>query len=404
MSPARSNPRKRFDPALWRPVALKDGDPRTFAYLRIEEVSDSEVVATVYRWPRIDLEGRLELKPHCSLRAEPIKHGAIKFRGRRQLVEMKRGLHLPIRTPLAAGDLVAGSPATDRFWEETSDLDDWQRFSPPLIRITEEAKEVECARFQPLAWTLWRDWLGQAPLIAHYARLAGQQLTRVTGAPAPITIEARVADDTEHYYSADDYLSLATPKALEKPDSVVVVAGDERLRVRVSVARHEDRERDWLSNAVLLEVESNDPRRIGEVDRIHERMEAALKRGEPRWLAKGSTTSVSGFRPIDENGPREIPEAWRDQAQRRASRLLIGAVGILGGLIGALANVGWIAILILGICYGFFVGGVLALLPGVEFTARRSERMARFAVKGLLAPLIGAVAATAIRFLSENGI
>ncbi|HEU4599475.1 MAG TPA: hypothetical protein VFS26_07000 [Solirubrobacterales bacterium] len=404
MSPARADSRKKFDPALWRPVALKDGDPRTFAYLRIEEASDSEVVATVYRWPRIDLEGRLELKPHCSLRAKPIKQSTRRFRGARQLVEMKRGLHLPSRTPLAAGDLVAGSPVTDQFWEETADLEDWHRFSPPLIRITEEAQEVECARFQPLAWTLWRDWLGQAPLIAHYARLAAQQLSLVTGAPAQIAIEARVGDDTEHYFSPDDYLSLATPKALEKPDSVVVVAGDERLRVRVSVARHQDRERDWLTNAVLLEVESNDPKQIDGVARIHERMEAALKRGEPRWWAKGSTTSVSGFRPLDEDGPREIPQAWRDQAQRRASRLLLAAVGILGGLIGALANVGWIAILILGVCYGLFVGGVLALLPGVEFTARRSERMTRFAVKGLVAPLIGAVAATAIRFVSEGGI
>jgi hypothetical protein len=392
-----------IDPALWRPVALKDGDPGEFAYLLIHEVSDSEVLATVYRWPRIDANGNLRLEEHCALRAKPPRRNPL--RRRKVLVDHRRGLHVPSRTPLGPGEIVAASPSSTHFWDKPLDLEDWRQFSPPLIRITEEAREVEYASFEPLCWTLWRDWLGQAPLIAHVARLAGSQLSQQVGGSAKISIEARVAMDTEEFSSPEDYLALATPQALEKPDSVLVTARAEHLWARVSVARRQDRERSWLKNAVLLEAGSSEPRQIDTVKALHVRLAAALRRGEPHWLAKGSSTSVSGYRPRDEDGePREIPEAWREKAQRRSSRLLATVVGIGGALIGAFANFGLVAVLIAGGACGLLIGGVLTLWPGVEFTARRSERISRFALKGLLAPLVGAVGATLVRVFSEGGL
>jgi|GEM_PF-4862768 len=400
---ARPKQEKESDPCLWQPVALKDGDPRTFTYLTIEEVSDAEVKACVHRWPRVDGDGRLTLQPLCTLRAAPIRRRSLVQRSR-YVVDLKRGLHVPSRAPLEAGDLVAGSPADQGFWKAPEDLDDWRRFTRPLIRITDEAKEAEAAQFEPLAWTLYRDWLGQAPLIAHFARLAREQLSPEDGDPAELSIEVRVDEDDECFDTPEDYLELASPQALEKPDSVLVTAGGDQLWIHIHIARRQDRTNSWLKNAVLLEVGSREPGRIEEVVRIHERMAAAVQRGEPKWGAKGSSTSFVGFRPLDEGGAHgEIPEAFRDRAQKRASRTLASVVGGIGALIGLVASgVGWTGLLVVGAVAGLAIGAILTIWPGVEFTARRSERILRFGFKGLLVPLAGAVGTVVIRTLSEG--
>jgi hypothetical protein len=400
---ARAKPETETDPSLWRPVALKDGDPQAFTYLSIEKASASEVAGQIYRWPRINDEGELEFELLGALRAAPIRRRSLVFRGR-QLVDLKRGLHVPSRDPLAPGDFIAGSPITDDFWNGSEGIDSWKPFSPPLIRITDEAKEANTAKFEPLAWTLYRDWLGQAPLIAHFARLGREQLNPEGGKPAGLSIEVRVDEDTERFATPEDYLDLASPQALERPDSVLVEAGDPELWVHISIARRQDRERDWLKNAVLLEVGSCDPSRLEDVSRIHKRMAAAVRRGEPKWGAKGSSTSVVGFRPLDESGEqREIPEAFREKAQKRASRTLAGLVGIAGGLVGAASGLGWLWLLAVGAAAGLAIGAIWTLWPGVEFTARRSERIMRFGLKGVLAPLVGAAGAVVIRAFAERG-
>jgi hypothetical protein len=66
-----STEERQPDPALWRPVGIGDADPSTLAYLTIDQASESEVTATVYRWPHINDSGRVELERHCALRAPP---------------------------------------------------------------------------------------------------------------------------------------------------------------------------------------------------------------------------------------------------------------------------------------------------------------------------------------------
>lgn len=100
---------------------------------------------------------------------------------------------------------MALTTATDKLWESSDALSDWSQLCLPLCKITEEANEAASAQFVPLAWTLWRDWLAQAPLIAHLARLAQRELSRIDGTLSPASIEARVDDDTEEFSSPEGY-------------------------------------------------------------------------------------------------------------------------------------------------------------------------------------------------------
>jgi hypothetical protein len=389
------------DPTLWRPIEIGDADPSTLAYLTIDQASESEVAATVYRWPHINGSGQVELERHCALRAPAIGNSTYVEPMGDELTGGKRRRRIS-RTPLklAAGEIVALTTATDKLWKSSADLSDWSQLCLPLCRITEEANEAASAQFVPLAWTLWRDWLAQAPLIAHLARLAQRELSRIDGSQSPASIEARVDDDTEEFSSPEDYLSVATPEARERPDSVLVQAGGDDLWVHLTVARQRDRGRPWLKNSVLLEVGSRAVGKLDSVIAIHDRMVAAVKRGEPRWGAEGSSTSVAGFRPLDREGrTAEIPEEWRAKAERRSIRLLAPFVVLLPVLVGAGSEAGLVIIAIFGAGIGLLASAALAISPGVEFTTRRSERLTGLATRGLAAPLFGALAATVGRAL-----
>lgn len=334
-----STEERQPDPTLWRPVGIGGADPSTLAYLTIDQASESAVTATVYRWPHINGSGRVELERHCALRAPAIGNSTYVEPMGDELTGGKRRRRIS-RTSLklAAGETVALTTATDKLWESSGALSDWSQLCLPLCKITEEANEAASAQFVPLAWTLWRDWLAQAPLIAHLARLAQRELSRIDGTQSPATIEARVDDDTEEFSSPEDYLSLATPEARERPDSVLVQACGDDLWVHLTVARRRDRQRPWLKNSVLLEVGSLAVGKLESVIAIHDRMLAAVKRGEPRWGAGGSSTSVAGFRPLDREGrSTEIPEEWRAKAERRSMRFLALFVGLVPVCVGAAA-------------------------------------------------------------------
>lgn len=394
--------KKEVDPELWRPVSL-DHDPDDFAYLVVDEIGDQELVGSLFRWPRVNASGRLELKRHCTLRASPTGGMAFAFFEGPQLVDRRGRFSFAKAPQLSRGEIAAVMIAEEDFWESEDDLADWGRLSLPMVKVTKEFSEVADSRFEPVAWTLWRDWLGQAPLIAHVGRLAAQQITAATQTPALVSFEARVEEDSERFFSPEEYLERSTPQALEKPDSVVVEAGDQRLWVKLSVARRRDRERAWLKNSVLLEAGSSDPGNLDQVVALHKRIAAAVRRGEPRWGADKSSTSVAGFRPLDANGKaQEIPGPWRARAERRASRVVVGIAGLGGSTLAISSELGWIGLLIVGAALGLFVGAMLTIWPGVEFTARRSERIARFATKGVIAPLVGAGGAVLIRILAEG--
>jgi hypothetical protein len=394
------------DLKLWRPVGLEERELGSFAFLVIEEVAGAEVVATVFRWPRIDDRGRLELQRHCALRAPQTGTLAHAFTNPPPLVNRRSSFPFLVSAsspPLKTGEVAAVMTADEDFWDEGEDLADWGRFSLPLLKITDEANGISEARFVPVAWTLWRDWLAKASLIAHVGRLAAEEVGRASGGPALVSFESRIDEDSEKFFSPEDYLEKSTPEALQQPDSVVVRAGDERLWVRLSIARRRDQRRTWLKNAVLLEASSISPTELERVTGLHDRIAAAVRRGGPGWGAEGSRTSVAGFRPLDEEGkPQEIPEPWRAKAQRRSSRILLASVGFLGALLGALSELGEVGLLIAGALVGLFVGGVLVFWPGVEFTARRSARISRLAAKGVGAPLIGAGEATVLRAITEG--
>jgi hypothetical protein len=394
-------PKKELDPELWRPVSLPH-DPDDFVYLIIDEMDEKELIGSVFRWPRVNVNGRIELTRHCTIRATPTGGMEFAFFGD-SLIDRRSRSPFSKAPRLNCGEVVAVRTATNEFWDSAEDLVGWGHLSLPAVKITKEYQEVADARFEPVAWTLWRDWLGQAPLIAHVGRLASQLITAATDTPALVSFEARVAEDSEKFFSPDAYLERATPQALEKPDSVTVEAGDQRLWVKLTVARRRDREREWLKNAVLLEAGSSDPGSLDRVVGLHKRIVAAVRRGEPRWGADKSSTSVAGFRPLDREGKaQEIPGPWRARAERRASRVLIGVASFGGGVAAAVSELGWIGLLVAGGALGSFVGVVLAIWPGVEFTARRSERIGRFAAKGLIAPLVGAGGAVLFRVLAEG--
>jgi len=171
-------------------------------------------------------------------------------------------------------------------------------------------------------WGLWSTWRSGPDLVRHIAEVAAECTLR------PAEIRVRYRDDEETAADGEDLQTEITGAALKHFRELLIEAGDEGLKARITFIGGPqdvlvgDREPvpARVRAGVVLEVMSSDPARGDDVRRTKRALAAAIERGRPRGITRRSRHGWARR----EAAPPGRPDQPGASASRALERAIVG--------------------------------------------------------------------------------
>jgi hypothetical protein len=396
----------------WQPEELTVDSSVPSGLLVVTAASEGELDLTVHPWPQVDEAGRVTTgeAPIASVTAadKEIRDAIAMSMSLGRSANMF-GFSALIASSLPDGVYALSGDSKSSVAEASNGDLSW--LSPRPQHLEDALERARDAKFEPYAWALWENWRGDPELIAQIAR-AGEWAMEDLGLGRHETrVTIHVDGDRERFDSPWQTVTELTQQAARRFDAATIeqsCVGDE-LKVDVSITRGELSGREWIDNAVLLEVRAGEASGFDEAVEVRDRVMTAVERGKKRFRG-----SLRGEGMADRDGPggeARLTGAPRERLESRTSHLAVLGWTYAFLLVFAFwtypsdwptgERIWGIGFTLLAVLLGALIGASW-FLSGVELG--RSTRMLRFVsgAKVAAASLLGAAVPVVVKWaLSE---
>lgn len=398
----------------WRPSFLGADDPLPSALMVFRAEMKDRFVLEVSAWPCVDKDGKLEIANE-PLAVIPVSEEELRKGAVAQPFSIF-GNEVPVPIPFLDGHAYAVTKSTAeeiarRVADSGNNAPDLAWLLPRPTDVEEDLSRARESAFEPYAWAVWSGWRGDPELVAQVARAGQWALEDVGIGGSRTSITVHVDGDWERFSEPRELVADLTRQAARRFDAVHIRQSPTDgtsgpvIDVTITRGRFPNPEREWIRDAVLLEVATPDVGRYAEVVAVRDRVRQAIERG--RKLLDGRGVPGAGVAERDRSGGLTEPGGG-PKARIEAQGSFLGLVGGFGVVLLVLAY--WTfpedstLVELWAIAFGVLSGVVAALLAiswlltGIELGSSTRLLRASSIVKAVVIAVAGAAAPVLVKW------